>query len=311
MVIISSSSSFFKISITWDPPEIRNGIIIAYEVSYRPASDPQTITTMNTTDLDTSFTTESGLQLGTAYIFTVTAFTGAGRGEIATASISTLARPRKIRALCLTSTHTDIQYSYDISFIQCMYVYSHSLTAAVQGVEVTALNATAVTVSWNALVIPDFPDFSIDHYTVLYSRVESQRRRRQDGTMSAQFPSTATSGVIAGLDSIATYQFQVFATGTADGTPLQGERSSPVNFIFTIDGEYNNYHYHNFLPSAMSDHIYYICIIPDSGDGGTDNGGDGAAAGSNIGGIAGGAIVAVIGVLAIVGIAVMVVCIVR
>ena len=70
VVITSSSPSFFKISITWDPPEIRTGIIIAYEVSYRPASAPQTITTMKTTDLDTSFTTESGLELGTAYIFT-------------------------------------------------------------------------------------------------------------------------------------------------------------------------------------------------------------------------------------------------
>ena len=235
MVITSSSSSFFKISITWDPPELRNGIIITYEVSYRPASAPQIITTMNITDLDTSFTTESGLELGTAYIFTVTAFTGAGRGEIATASISTLERPRKIRAVCVTS---GIEYSYDISFTQCMYVYSHSLTAAVQGVEVTALNATAVTVSWNALVISDF---FIDHYTVLYSRVESQRRRKQDGTMSAQFPSTATSGVIAGLDSTATYQFQVFSTGTVDGTSLEGERSSPV--IFNIVGNYINYHY--------------------------------------------------------------------
>ena len=238
MVITSLSPSFFKISITWDPPEIRNGIIIAYELSYRPASAPQNITTMNTTDLDTSFTTESGLKLGTVYIFTVTAFTGAGRGEIATASISTLERPRKIRALCLTSTHTGIQYSYDIYFTQCMYVYSHSLTAAVQGVEVTAHNATAVTVSWNVLVIPDF---SIDHYTVLYSRVESQRRRRQDGAMSAQFSSTATSGVIAGLNSTATYQFQVFATGTVNGTslqkPFEGVKSSPVNF--TIDGEYH------------------------------------------------------------------------
>ena len=236
VVITSSSPSFFKISITWDPPEIRNGIIIAYEVSYRPASAPQTITTMNTTDLNTSFTNQGRLQLETAYIFTVTAFTGAGRGENVTAIISTLARPRKIRALCLTSTHTGIQYSYDMSFIQCMYVYSHSLTAAVQGVEVTALNGTAVTVSWNALVITDFPDFSIDHYTVLYSRVESQRRRRQDGTMSAQFPSNAMSGVIAGLDSPATYQFQVFATVTVDGTSLQGERSDPIRITF--DGEY-------------------------------------------------------------------------
>ena len=128
VVNTSSSSSFFKISITWDPPEIRNGIIIAYEVSYRPVSAPQTITTMNTTDLDTSFTTEGRLELGTAYIFTVTAFTGAGRGENVTASISTLARPRKIRELCLTSTHTGIQYSYGSSFTQCMYVYTPILS---------------------------------------------------------------------------------------------------------------------------------------------------------------------------------------
>ena len=130
------------------------------------------------------------------------------------------------------STHTGIQYSYGSSSTQCMYVYSHSLTAAVQGVEVTAFNATAVTVSWNALVISDF---SIDHHTVLYSRVESQRRMRQYGAI--QFPSTATSGVIAGLDSPATYQFHVFATGTLNGTSLEGETSSP--FSFTIDGEYH------------------------------------------------------------------------
>ena len=112
-----------------------------------------------------------------------------------------------------------------------MYVYSHFLTAAVQGVEVAALTDTAVNVSWNTLVIPDF---SIDHYTVLYSRVESQRRRRQDGTI--QFPSTATSGVIAGLDSPATYQFQVFATVIVNGTSLQGEIISLV--IFNIVGKY-------------------------------------------------------------------------
>ena len=112
-----------------------------------------------------------------------------------------------------------------ISPSACMYVYSYSLTAAVQGVVVTVLNATAVTVSWNALVIPDF---FIDHYTVFYSRVGSQHRRRQDRAKSVEFPSTATSGVITGLDSTAAYQFQVSATVTVDGMPLQGERSSPA-----------------------------------------------------------------------------------
>ena len=97
-----------------------------------------------------------------------------------------------------------------------------------------ALTDTAIIISWISLVIPEF---SIDHYTVLYSRVESQRHRRQDGIMSTQFPSTATSGVIAGLNSTTPYQFQAFATGTVDGTSLEGERSSPISF--TIDGEYH------------------------------------------------------------------------
>ena len=112
-----------------------------------------------------------------------------------------------------------------MSFTQCMYVYSNSLTVAVQGVEVAALNATAVTVSWNALVIPDFP---IDHYTVLYSLVESQHDRRQDHMPCQETGSYALSGVIAGLDSTAIYQFQVFATVTVNGTSLQGDRSSPA-----------------------------------------------------------------------------------
>ena len=55
--------------------------------------------------------------------------------------------------------------------------------------------------------------------------------------MSAQFPSTTTSGVIAGLNSTATYQFQVFATVIVGDTSLEGEISSPV--IFTIVGKYN------------------------------------------------------------------------
>ena len=89
----------------------------------------------------------------------------------------------------------------------------------------TALNGTAVFVSWNAVVIPDF---SVDSYTVVYSPV-SQRRRRQDGgDMSAVFPGTATSGVIGGLDPATDYQFQVFAIVTVDGVPLEGERGAPV-----------------------------------------------------------------------------------
>ena len=48
--------------------------------------------------------------------------------------------------------------------------------------------------------------------------------------MSAVFAPPATSGVIGGLDPDTDYQFQVFATVTVDGEPLEGERSAPVTF---------------------------------------------------------------------------------
>ena len=54
------------------------------------------------------------------------------------------------------------------------------------------LTDTSVTVSWNAVIIPDFP---IDSYTVVYSPV-SESDRRQDGEMTAVFPGSVTSGII-------------------------------------------------------------------------------------------------------------------
>ena len=91
---------------------------------------------------------------------------------------------------------------------------------------VARFNDTAVTVLWETLVIQGYPN-AVENYTVVYSPV-SQRHRRQSREMSAVFPSTATSGVITGLDPEVTYQFQVFATAIVENTTLVGERSSPV-----------------------------------------------------------------------------------
>ena len=88
----------------------------------------------------------------------------------------------------------------------------------------TSLSPTSVTVSWNALIIPDFP---IDSYTVVYSPV-SESDRRQDGEMTAVFPGSVTSGVITDLEPAVIYQFQVFATITVDGVSLEGEWSDPA-----------------------------------------------------------------------------------
>ena len=69
-----------------------NGVIIAYEVSYGATYYSQPF---NTTNLATSFTTQSDLEVGTEYIFNVTAYTSVGSGATTTASIPTLSRPRK------------------------------------------------------------------------------------------------------------------------------------------------------------------------------------------------------------------------
>ena len=88
----------------------------------------------------------------------------------------------------------------------------------------TSLNLTSVNVSWNALIIPDFP---IDSYTVVFSPV-SDSDGRQDGEMTAVFPGSVTSGVITDLEPAVIYQFQVFANITADGVSLGGEWSDPA-----------------------------------------------------------------------------------
>ena len=93
-VVIKTFPSFFKIRITWSPPERPNGIITEYEVSYEPSDSSQPLTT-NNTGLETSFTTDSDLELGTEFIFTVRASTSVGFGETASLTVSTLTRPRE------------------------------------------------------------------------------------------------------------------------------------------------------------------------------------------------------------------------
>ena len=82
--------SLSQINISWIPPLRRNGAIIAYEVSYRPtdSSDPET--RLNTTDLETNFSTQSDLEEGTEFIFSVRAYTRVGPGNTSSITVSTL-----------------------------------------------------------------------------------------------------------------------------------------------------------------------------------------------------------------------------
>ena len=111
-VVITPFPSFFKISITWNPPDMSNGIIIAYEVSYRPRDSSQPDTRLNTTDLATSFTTQSDLEMGTELIFFVRAFTRVGPGSSTSVVVSTLERPREKHQLL-------VEYCY---YLQCIFI---------------------------------------------------------------------------------------------------------------------------------------------------------------------------------------------
>ena len=71
--------------------------------------------------------------------------------------------------------------SFVVQGLRCKLCHSHAV--AVEGVKVTSLTDTSVNVSWNAMIIPDFP---IDNYTVVYSPV-SESDRRQDGEMTSLF----------------------------------------------------------------------------------------------------------------------------
>ena len=103
------------------------------------------------------------------------------------------------------------------------------LPAPVEGVSVSSLSDTSVRVSWDPLVIEDA---TVTGYTVVYSQV-SGRLKSQDGEMSHDFAANATSGVITGLESGATYQFQVLATAEVNGSELVGDRS-PVTDVTRV-----------------------------------------------------------------------------
>ena len=93
-MVIETFPSFFKIRITWSPPERPNGRITEYEVSYGPTDSSQPLTTAST-GLETSFTTDSDLEQGTEITFTVTASTSVGPGVPESVTVSTLTIPRE------------------------------------------------------------------------------------------------------------------------------------------------------------------------------------------------------------------------
>ncbi|CAI8019279.1 Neuronal cell adhesion molecule, partial [Geodia barretti] len=77
---VTASPSPSQVTLTWEPPLMPNGIIIAYEVSYRQTASSEPETRVNSSALATNFTTESNLEEATEFIFSVRAYTRVGPG---------------------------------------------------------------------------------------------------------------------------------------------------------------------------------------------------------------------------------------
>ena len=68
----------------------------SHQVSYRPTDSSDPKIRLNTTDLETSFTTQSDLEEGTEIIFSVRAYTRVGPGNTSSITVSTLGRKSKM-----------------------------------------------------------------------------------------------------------------------------------------------------------------------------------------------------------------------
>ena len=93
-IMVSPSQS--QVSLSWDPPMMPNGIIIAYEVSYRPTASSESETRVNTTALVTHFITEDNLEEDTEFFFSVRAYTRVGPGNTSSLNVSTLSNSSKV-----------------------------------------------------------------------------------------------------------------------------------------------------------------------------------------------------------------------
>ena len=100
VVFIQAYPSETNINITWSPPLMPNGVIIAYEIWFRPTFSRNSETRVNTTGQETSFTTENDLEEGTEFTFFVRAYTRAGPGNTTSITVSTLSKSRGKSTLC-------------------------------------------------------------------------------------------------------------------------------------------------------------------------------------------------------------------
>ena len=201
---------FTSIVITWHPPQDPNGVIIAYEVTYRVNdSNP---TTINTTDISTTHILELALNTRVSGI-SVRAYTSIGPGNVhLDVSTPQQPTPRELRYIIVQS---NMSYSRVCSTV-----------AVVKRVVVELLSDTSVNVSWESVTVP-----GIVNYIVYYRPTETMRRQSEQ---SVTVPSSDSSVVIKDLITNVEYQFQVAATAELDGVIYPGLRSHATKVLVAL-----------------------------------------------------------------------------
>ena len=200
-----------SIVITWRPPQDPNGVIIAYEVTYRVNdSNP---TTINTTDISTTRILELALNTRVSGI-SVRAYTSIGPGNVTThPDVSTPQQPT-------------LRESDTLLTIRQLYSQAYNLLAVVMRVLVEPLSETSVNVSWESVTFP-----GIVFYIVYYRPSETMRRQSEQ---SVTVPSSESSVMIEDLMTNVEYQFQVAATAELEGVIYLGERSRSAQVLVAL-----------------------------------------------------------------------------
>ena len=198
---------FTSIVLTWSAPQEPNGVIISYEVTYR-VSDGNNFTT-NTTDLSTTITIPS-LTPGTNVTeISVSAYTSAGRGELAPIfHIMTFTAPR------------ELYHNFRKFNAKCMCI----IIAMVVNTMIEIVSSTSVRVSWDRLDIPE-----ITGYIVYYSQTGNSEMVTTTYTEQSITVSNSTNFVVVpSLVNSAEYQFEVVAVAELNGEGTVGQRSATI-----------------------------------------------------------------------------------
>ncbi len=125
-------------------------------------------------------------------------------------------------------------YSYKVHFIADLYVSS---PAQVEGVSVEALNDTAVEVTWKSAALPleELTGYRVDYRETVKGQKREAKCTCEEFEM---FPKDVSSGVIGGLETGVSYQFQVTALArTVDGSEVEGEASQVDNSTIATPGQ--------------------------------------------------------------------------